>query len=276
MRFLLILALLGGMMMPAFATTSDKFVIYYSNKAPLTAFHPFKLIILDSDFHPPLLPLVERGKVLLGYISLGEVEHQRKYFAEVKSQNILLNENQNWKGSYFVDARDGKWAKRVIEELVPHILAQGFDGIFLDTLDNLPELERMDPVKYKGMTQAAVDLVKAIRMHFPQIKIMMNRGYELLPEVANSIDMVLGESVYADYNFDSKNYGKVNHKLYQEQVKILKSAKKVNPAIKIYTLDYCNKNDRKAIAAIYKEQRKNGFIPYVATIALNEIVEEPK
>jgi uncharacterized protein (TIGR01370 family) len=262
--------------MPAQAKSTDKFVIYYASQAPLEAFKSYNLIVLDSDYHPPLLPLMEQGKTLLGYISLGEVEQQRSYFDEVRNDAILLSENQNWKGSFFVDVRGEKWAKRVIEELIPHILAQGFDGVFLDTLDNLPELERVNPVKYKGMTAAAVHLVKAIRLHYPQIKIMINRGYELLPELKDSVNMVLGESVYADYDFSSKNYGKVQNALYQEQVKILQSVKKANPAIEVYTLDYCDQNDRKAIAAIYHEQRKNGFIPYVATIALNEIIEEPK
>ena len=36
----------------------------------------------------------------------------------------------------------------------------------------------------------------------------MNRAYGLLPLVDGAIDMEMGESVYRDYDFDKKTYGK--------------------------------------------------------------------
>ena len=87
--------------------------------------------------------------------------------------------------------------------------------------------------------------------------------------------MELGESVYADYDFETKKYGLVEPKLYKRQVKILKDAKEKNPKLEIYTLDYWNPDDEDGIKNIYSEQRKNGFSPYVATIDLKKIIKEP-
>jgi len=92
----------------------------------------------------------------------------------------------------------------------------------------------------------------------------------------NSIDMELGESVYSDYNFDTKTYGKVDAPTYQEQVKLLKSAQRDNPKLKVYTLDYAKPSDTKSLVDIYRTERANNFIPYVATIGLDQLVEEPK
>jgi uncharacterized protein (TIGR01370 family) len=266
------LTLLLAGLLPMQAMAEQHFVIYYSDKAPISAFAPYDLVVLDSDAHPPLAPLLESGKTVLGYISLGEVEHNRAHFMRAKKAGFLLQENKDWPGSFMTDVRNPAWTKMVIEELIPAILAQGFKGIFLDTLDNPPELERNG---YSGMTQAAVNLVKAIRMHYPDILIMMNRGYELLPDVATSINMELGESIYTDYKFNTKTYGYVKASDYREQVRMLKDAQKLNPDLTVYTLDYWNPKDTKTIAKIYKTERENGFIPYVATVSLTEIVHEP-
>jgi uncharacterized protein (TIGR01370 family) len=250
-------------------------VVYYSNQLPVRAFDPYRLVVLDSQHHPSVRALADRGKMVLGYISLGEVEQHRDWFAEVKAEGLLLMENKSWPGSYFVDVRDPRWTRRVIEELVPRILRHGFHGLFLDTLDNPPHLERSDPEKYRGMTAAAAALVRALRLHYPNIRLMMNRGYELLPEVGGHIDYELGESVFADYDFDAKTYRRVPEEEYRHQVELLQQARRAHPGLVVYTLDYWNPDDREGIAQIYRVQRANGFIPQVSVVELDRIIEEP-
>lgn len=257
-------------------TVGKPWLVYYKEKAPLEAFEPYGILVLDSHYHPPLRPLSERGKVLLGYISLGEVENHRAWYAKVRRWGILKDENPHWKGSYYVDLRDPRWTTLVIEELIPAILRRGFDGLFFDTLDNPIYLEEGAPQKWKGATEAAARLVKAIRRHYPDIPLMLNRGYALLPMVEGEIDMVLGESVYADYDFDKKKNRLVEPKLYREQVKLLQESKRRQPKLRIMTLDYWDPSDTEGIRRIYKEQRANGFEPYVATVELDRIVPEPK
>ena len=251
-------------------------LVYYSNKAPVVAFAEYQLLVLDADYHPPLQALSEQGKTLLGYLSLGEAESGRAHFEKIKQAGVLLQENIYWKGSYYIDLRKPYFPKLVIEVLIPAILHQGFDGIFMDTLDNAVELERQDPEKYRGMRKAAADLVKGIRLHYPYMPIMMNRAYDLLNEVAPFINMILGESVYADYNFETKTYQLVDSALYRKQVNLMKGAKRINPRIGLYTLDYWYADDAATIRKIYAVQQKNGFLPYVATIKLDQIVRRPK
>ena len=251
-------------------------VVYYSDKETTEAFSSYRLLVLDSLYHPPLEPLKAQDKIILGYISLGEVEEHRSYFKEVKKEGILLMENKTWKGSYFVDLRDKRWARRIVEDLAQAILHQGFDGLFLDTLDNPGYLEDTNPNRFKGMRAAAVNLLRTLREHYPNIPIMLNRAYDLYPDGGQYVDMILGESVFADYNFETKKYGLVKTELYLQQVDILKKAKTQFPHLQIYTLDYWNPEDPKGIKRIYTEQRKNGFMPYVATIQLNQLVPEPR
>ena len=257
------------------AAEDERWVVVYSDKPPVEAFHDYKLVVLDSIHHPPIRPLIEQRKTVIGYISLGEVENYREYYKEVEKDGLLLDRNPNWPDSRYVDVRDPRWTRRVIEQLVPHLLHKGFQGIFLDTLDNPPDLERRNPQRFKGMTEAAANLVKAIRRHYPRIYIMMNRGYEILPAVEGEIDAALGESIFTDVDSVKKTYRLTDPKLYRQQVEWLQAAKRRQPKLKVYTLDYWRPEDGPGIIRIYAEQRKNGFIPYVSIKELNQIFREP-
>jgi uncharacterized protein (TIGR01370 family) len=277
MRKVLFLAALavqagGGV---AASAADDRWVVVYSEKPAVAEFRDYGLVVLDSVHHPPIRPLLEQKKTVIGYISLGEVENYRDYYKAVEAEGILYEKNPNWPDSRYVDVRDARWTRRVVEDLIPRLLHKGFQGIFIDTLDNPADLERRDPVKFKGMTQAAANLVKAIRRHYPRMHIMLNRSYEILPAVEGLIDSVLGESVFTEIDFEKKTYRLADQKTYQQQVKWLKEAKARRPKLKVYTLDYWPPTDTAGVARIYAEQRKNGFIPYVSIKELDRVLEEP-
>jgi uncharacterized protein (TIGR01370 family) len=234
-----------------------RWACYYASAAPLSTLSKFDLLVFDSDAHPAIAPLKERGKTVVGYLSIGEVNSTRAYFNNVKAQNLVLQENKNWQGSFFIDVRNPLWTRRVVEELVPKIIQKGFNGIFLDTVDNAPYLEQQDPRQYRGMADAMVQLIKTIRQNYPAIKIIVNRGFDILPRIESEIDMVLGESIV------------------ESQVRSLQDLKKRRPGVTILTLDYVDPSNRSAVVQTYRRQRANGFNPYVSTRELNMIFEEP-
>jgi uncharacterized protein (TIGR01370 family) len=260
----------------AYAAGEDKFAVYYSDAAPVESFGPYQLVVFDAKHHPQIQPLLEHDKTVLGYVSLGEVKDTDSYFGDLKQKGLVLTENPNWKGSYYIDLRNPYWTKLVVEEIIPSILHSGFSGVFFDTLDSPLYLETTSPQKYKGMEDSAVNLIKAVRMHYPAMPVMVNRAYTILLRIAPLIDMEMGESVYTDYIFDKKKCGKVDAETNSQQLKWLNEAKQKNPKLKIYTLDYADPADTDTIQDVYKTERGNGFIPYVATVGLDKLVEEPK
>jgi hypothetical protein len=62
--------------------------------------------------------------------------------------------------------RDAAWRKFVNARLVPEILAQGFRGVFLDSLDDPIELERRDPQSRGGMAGNALFTLLSLRLGF--------------------------------------------------------------------------------------------------------------
>lgn len=252
-----------------------KWTIYFHENLPEKVYDPYSLVILEPDQRPNVSMLLESGKTVLGYLSLGEISKDRPYYEAAQKQGILLQKNQNWPDSRMVDVRNPLWTERVIDELVPKILFQHFSGLFLDTLDNPPYLESKDPAAFKGMKESAVALIKTLRLHFPTIYIMMNRGLELLPEVAKDINAVLAENILTEHDFKTNKQVMVPEKTYLELVKRLHEAKQLNPQLEIFSLDYWNPEDKAGIKKIYDTQRKQGFHPYVATIYLDKIIPEP-
>lgn len=253
----------------------ERWVVVYNEKPTIESFRDYSLVVLDSIHHPPIRPLLEQRKTVIGYLSLGEAESYRDYYKDVEKEGILLDKNPNWPDSRYVDVRDARWTRRVVETLVPRLLHKGFQGIFIDTLDNPPELERRDPAKFKGMTVAAANLVKAIRRHYPRIYIMLNRGYTILPAVESEIDAVLGEAVFTEIDFEKNTYRLTDPKLYRQQVDLLQAARKRQPKLRVFTLDYWKPDDIAGVIRIYAEQRKNGFLPYVSVKELDRIFKEP-
>lgn len=257
------------------ASEIKRWVVDYSENVNPKKFEPYDLVILDSGVSFELKYLQEENKETLGYLSIGEVSSKREYFNYVKSKDLLLGENPNWQGSYVVDIRKREWVELVINRLIPQILFKRFNGLMLDTVDQAVALEHQDPEKYGGMKNAAIHLIRAIRHHYPNIVLMMNRGYDILPETALDLNIVLGESVYTKYNFQLKKYEKVTDEDYDWQVNKLKEAKRQNPLIEVFTLDYWDPNDTDFIKEIYKIERENGFVPYVSTVDLQKVMDEP-
>ncbi|MEO8249506.1 MAG: endo alpha-1,4 polygalactosaminidase [Burkholderiales bacterium] len=252
----------------------SRFAVYYGTAEP-SAIHDWDVVVLDSDVDPAIVRNFSAKSLVLGYLSVGEVHGGRAYAPQIGREGLLLSANENWEGARFIDVRDARWKKRVVEELVPAIVARGFKGLFLDTLDSSAYLESSDPARNAGMTDAAIDLVAAIRQRFPNLPIMANRGYDLLPRLADKIDMLLGESVHTTYDAKSKNYVRVEPESVRWQHERMFEARRLNPSLRLFSLDYWSPSDREGIARIYAEARANGFVPYVATIDLSQIVPRP-
>jgi uncharacterized protein (TIGR01370 family) len=253
-----------------------KWVVYFAENLPNEIFAPYSLIVLEEDNRPDLSWFLENGKTVLGYLSIGEVSYLRPYYKEVEKEGLLLQVNPNWPDSRMIDVRNKLWTKRVIEQLIPNLLFQRFSGLFLDTADNAAYLEEKAPRKYAGMKDAMVNLIKTIRLHYPEMPIMLNRGIDLLPQVAKDINIVVAENILVDHDFENNTDKFVPDEQYQNDVKRLKEAQKINPKLEVYTLDYWNPKDTEGIKKIYAIQRKNGFNPYVSTVELNKIIPEPQ
>jgi uncharacterized protein (TIGR01370 family) len=252
----------------------QRFLIYYGRGGRDTI-RNYDLAVLDSEIEMEIPPYRSRGGILLGYLSLGEVHGGRSYSSELSLEGLLLEASPNWPDARLVDMRAARWRDRVVTQLVPEVLARGFDGLFFDTLDNAEALEQREPIRFAGMVEGAAELVRAVRRRFPKVPIMINRGYAVLPRIAGQFDMLLGESVRTTFDVGSSTYRMVPEDGFTWQVEKMRSAQARDRRLRLFSLDYWNPEDRDGLVGIYALQRANGFVPYVATFDLTRIVPEP-
>ncbi len=245
---------------------------YYGSEESWERFKGYGIIVFDGDHHPPVRPLTGHGSDVLAYVSLLEIDPSRSFYPAVKRQRLLLD--QKLVKRPVIDIRNDEWMAYLIEEVIPRYVREGFTGIMFDTADTAAFLEESDPVKYRGMRQATAKAIRHIRMHYPYLKLMLNRGFDMLDDVYGDVDMVLAESIYIDSRTASAQPFPASH--YQAVMDRLKQARQLNPKLAVLSLDYWDMNDTQGVKAIYKRQRDEGNIPYVSTHDLQKLYEEPQ
>ena len=96
----------------------------------------FDLLVLDADHHPGLALIRKRAAhppIILGYLSLCELGPGRRYAEQVRAAGLVLGDKPDWPGSVLIDIRNPEWQRLIIDEIVPRIFRDGFDGLFLDS-----------------------------------------------------------------------------------------------------------------------------------------------
>lgn len=87
----------------------------------------------------------KKGRKVVAYISIGEAEDYRSYWKKDWDKNkdgvpdkgapkFLNKANPDWEGNYKVGYWDKDW-QQIILKYIDEIIAQGFDGIYLDIID---------------------------------------------------------------------------------------------------------------------------------------------
>lgn len=97
----------------------------------------------------------QEGRRVVAYVSIGEAEDYRSYWQKSWDANkdgrpdaaapkFLNIENPDWKGNYRVRYWQAEW-QQIMLPAVDRVVAQGFDGIYLDIVDAF-EFYECDPV----------------------------------------------------------------------------------------------------------------------------------
>jgi cysteinyl-tRNA synthetase, unknown class len=102
----------------------------------------------DGEWKAAEIETIRRGKAgrrVVAYVSIGEAEDYRPYWQkswdadgdgkpDTVAPKFLNLENPDWKGNYRVRYWQPEW-QRIMLPAVDRVVAQGFDGIYLDIVD---------------------------------------------------------------------------------------------------------------------------------------------
>ncbi|NJB36536.1 endo alpha-1,4 polygalactosaminidase [Croceivirga sp. JEA036] len=238
----------------------QNFVVSYAKVKPEALPENLKLLIVEGSLYnaQEVKALKAKCNLVLAYISFTEISKDDASYDAFAP--YTMGENETW-GSCYINLKNDK-ALELMKKRASSLLKKGFDGLFLDTMDNvgtwgdLPHLK--DEVLY---------LMKAINKEENPKMWVQNGGLDILPQTHQLTTTVLVESVATDYNFKQKKYQlREQQDFYQRKQQLLKAKKEFK--IEILVVEY-------ALKEALKQQIKERLsgLPlsyYVSNIALNQ------
>lgn len=247
---------------------------YYDEALPAKTFKHYDLVVFDRRHHPKFEELKGKTKVL-AYVSIGEVYDDVPEKKRLEKAGAILFENEKW-NSHAVDVTSPLWRKLVLG-YVDDAAQKGFDGVMLDTIDSpLHWAETQAPERLQAMREGVANLIGAIRATHPTMRIMVNRGFAILPMVADNIDYVLAESIMTHPSETSGQFAFFSSQTTTEVARELHLVVSRAPHLQVLTLDYWNMDDVNGLERIYAAHRAQGFVPYVTTPDLTTHTPEPR
>lgn len=209
------------------------------------------------------------GKVALAYISVGEAEDYRFYWQPGWSPGNppwLGPENPEWPGNYEVRFWQTGW-KTLVYQYLDRILAQGFDGVYLDKVDAYEYWESERPSARADMAAFVGEIGSYCRARKSDFLIVPQNGHELIDEAgyAARIDALGSE----DNWFDGDTALPAEERQYREEyLDKYRAADKL-----VFAVDYCRAAGN--IDYVYSRARSKRYIPYCTVRDLNRLIVNP-
>jgi hypothetical protein len=159
----------------------------------------YKTLIVEPKHYLPsnIRVFKKQNEEIYAYISLGEVNTNADHYSKVAQ--YTTGKNDQW-DSHYLNLETPQTSK-VLLEIVARIYASGYDGLFLDNIDNFTQYGPQ-----KGQHDAVIELIKKIKTTYPTKKLIQNAGLELVPETAPFISSLAIESIASHYDFEKKKY----------------------------------------------------------------------
>lgn len=240
---------------------------FYGNPVPVDTLSQFERVVVEADNLDDLAGLSASGTMVFAYLSVGEAEGWRAITREL-DPGWFLGDNPAWL-SRIADLTQPGWRDFLIEQRMAFLWERGYRGFFLDTLDSY-QIAVKDPAAQAAQVHALADIIRSMHRRFPGVKLLFNRGFEVLPEVGNLAVGLVAESLFQGWNAATQSYVEVEE---SGRIWLLGRLRDANTlyGLPITVIDYVPpqkqvlaRNTAMRIAAL-------GFTPWVANPSLDTI-----
>ncbi len=236
--------------------------VYYAPHPPVELLGQFKRVIVEPDNMTldELKALHQQGSRVYAYVSIGEVNPSRKWYKQV-AKTWVLGRNNVW-DSEVLDLTQSEWRDFVIKQLVAPLAEKGYDGLFLDTLDSF-HLYATNQTERERQTRALAELLQTIHSTYPQLKLIANRGFEVMPAIAAQLEAVVAESLFASWDNAKKQFLPSKPDDSKWLLSKLQSIQK-DYHLDIIIIDYVAMANRDKARILAKQISELGFVPWIS------------
>ncbi|HYN96982.1 MAG TPA: hypothetical protein VES42_24335 [Pilimelia sp.] len=226
-------------------------ICFFYGAGRLDALSRYARVVLQPEFYPPaeLATLAAADVQTLAYLSLSEDTGPPAPWQRPMH-------NPDWGGAYVQVGHPG-WVEHVVGQATAAVSA-GFGGLFLDTLN--VELTFPEDVPH------LLTLIGAIRAEAKPGYLLANRGFGLLPALAEQVDGVLFESFTARWT-DEGGYAAWPPDVLEHHAQIAEQLLALD--VDLYALDYADSPGLAAFAS--RRAQQFGLLCVVSDKALSRV-----
>lgn len=241
--------------------------LHYGKQAPLASLKAFDIAVVEPGhgFDPVAYRAGKAegsGSELFAYVSVGEVHPSRGYASRIPAA-WRIGSNADWQ-SIVIDQAQPDWPAFFAEQVIAPLWTRGYRGFFLDTLDSYLLVKNADVAAQQA---GLVAVIRLMRTRFPGIRLIMNRGFELLPALRGEVFAVAAESLYRGWDAKKKRYVDVSQADRDWLLGQLAAARDQYGAT-VLAIDYVAPTDRALARATAQRILSHGIVPYVTDAAL--------
>ena len=245
----------------------DSGAFFYGDRVPVDRLSHFDVVVVEPDATFEPREHAAAGPQWFAYVSVGEVLSNRAYFSAIP-RRWLTGRNKEW-DSAIVDQSARGWPAFFVNRVIAPLAKRGFRGFFLDTLDSYQLIARNEHDR-APQRAGLVAVIRAIKKRYPDAHLILNRGFEILPEVHDLVSAVAFESLYGRWDQGNRQYGDVPQ---ADRDWLLGQARAVRdryglPAVSI---DYCPPVEPARCRQIAQKIEADGFVPYVTDGGLQTV-----
>lgn len=210
--------------------------------------------------------LQRRGAIVLGYLSVGTVESWRSWFSQLKPHRLAPL--GDWEGERYTDLSAPAARDALADTIAPELLAKGFDGLFLDSLDVVEE--------YPAQAAGALDVVTRLskRVRDGGGVLMAQNADTVIDAFVPFLDAWNREDPTGTYDFGAKRYLPTDvpgRRLARATVKRL-----ISSGLVVTTTDYYRSPTEHDAKRAVRISCKAGSVPFVGEITLAKVPAKPQ